>query len=59
VRYAWEPVKPGDPDVAPLSHRLMRAIADRARWRQALDQARRAAAGQVPDPSATSDARVA
>jgi hypothetical protein len=37
VRYAWEPVRPGDPDIAPLSNRLMHAIADRARWRQALD----------------------
>jgi hypothetical protein len=48
MRYAWEPVNPDDPDASPLSHRLMRAIADRARWRQALDQARRAAAGQPP-----------
>jgi hypothetical protein len=57
VRYAWEPVKPGDPDVAPLSHRLMRAIADRTRWRRALDEARRAAAGQPKeDVSATGEA---
>lgn len=53
----WEPVKPGDPDVAPLSHRLMRAMEDRARWRQALDEARRRAAGQArPDLSATDEA---
>jgi hypothetical protein len=50
VRYAWEPIKPGDPDVAPLSHRLMRAIADRVRWRQALDEARRAAGQPPPTP---------
>jgi hypothetical protein len=56
IRYAWEPVKPDDPDVAPLSHRLMRAIADRARWRQALDQARRVAAGQLDGLSATEEA---
>jgi hypothetical protein len=47
--YAWEPVHSGDPDVDPLAHRLMRAINDRARWREALDAARRAAAGQPPD----------
>lgn len=53
ARYAWEPATSADPDVAPLAHRLMRAINDRARWRQALDAARRAAAGQPPDLSAT------
>jgi hypothetical protein len=59
-RYAWEPVKPNDADVAPLAHRLMRAIADRARWRQAFDEARRRAATQLPpDLSANADGRAA
>jgi replication initiator protein RepSA len=56
TRYAWEPVKPDDPDVSPLSHRLMRAIADRARWRTAFDAARRAAGGHPPGLSATDEA---
>jgi hypothetical protein len=61
TRYVWEPVTSGDPGVDPLAHRLMRAINDRARWRQALDAAKRAAAGQPPpddppDLSATENA---
>jgi hypothetical protein len=59
ARYAWESVKPADPDVAPLSHRLMRAIADRARWRQALEAARRAASEGPPSLSATGGHRAA
>jgi replication initiator protein RepSA len=55
TRYAWEPVKPDDPDVSPLTHRLMRAIADRARWRQALDSARCAAASQPPPDRSTTE----
>jgi hypothetical protein len=54
--YAWQPVKPDDPDVAPLAHRLMRAIADRARWRHALDAAKRAARGDPVTLSATDQA---
>jgi hypothetical protein len=56
VRYAWEPVKAGDPDVAPLSHRLMRAVADRARWREALEAARRDARGDPQSSSAIGEA---
>jgi hypothetical protein len=49
-RLVWEQVKPDDPDVAPKSHRLMHAIADRERWRQLLDEAKRRADGNPPDP---------
>jgi len=46
-RYVWEPVKSSDPDVRPLPRRLLLAIAERQRWRQALDEAKRRAG--LPD----------
>ena len=46
-RYAWEPVKSNDPDVRPLPRRLLLAIAERQRWRRALDEAKRRAG--LPD----------
>jgi hypothetical protein len=46
-RYAWEPARPEDPDVLPLAHRLLRAVAERVRWRQALGEAKARAAGQA------------
>jgi hypothetical protein len=46
-RYAWTPVTTGDPDLRPLSRRLLLAVAERARWRQALDEAKRRAG--LPD----------
>ena len=46
-RYTWEPVRTNDPDVRPLSRRLLLAIAERQRWRQALDEAKRRAG--LPD----------
>jgi hypothetical protein len=52
-RYAWELVAPGDPDHMPNGQRLLHVVADRMRWLSALDQARRQAAGQPPDLSAT------
>jgi hypothetical protein len=48
-RYTWEPVKPSDADHLSTAHRLLRVVADRIRWRQALDEARRRAQGQPPD----------
>jgi hypothetical protein len=42
-RYAWEPVRSRDPDARSLDRRLLLAIAQRAVWRQALDEARRGA----------------
>ncbi len=47
-RYVWEPVAPGDPDHMPNAQRLLHIVADRIAWTQALDQARRKAAGQPP-----------
>jgi hypothetical protein len=53
-RYAWEPVAPRDPDHMPGARRLLHVVADRIRWQQALQEARRRAEGQPPnDLSAT------
>jgi len=52
-RYAWEPVTTGDPDLRPLPRRLLLALAERSRWRAALDDARRRAGLDPPDCSAT------
>jgi hypothetical protein len=41
--YRWEPVQPGDDDYMPASRRLLRAVADRLHWEQALTEARRRA----------------
>ena len=51
-RYTWEPVAPGDPDHMEHSRRLLHAVADRARWRAALMEARRRAAEQLEPESA-------
>lgn len=48
-RYAWEPVAPGDHDHMPHARRLLHVVADRIRWRQALEEARRRAQGQPPE----------
>src|SRR6202167_879810 len=56
TRYAWEPVKPSDQDHMPTPQRLLHVVADRIRWRAALDEARRRAQGQPPDDlSATTE----
>ena len=44
ARYAWEPVAPADPDYMDHARRLLHAVADRARWQAALNEARRRAA---------------
>jgi hypothetical protein len=57
AQYSWEPVAPGDQDHMPTGRRLLHVVADRIRWQQALDQARRLAQGQPPDElSATGEA---
>ena len=38
-RYAWEKVKPTDPDVSPLGHRLLRTISEKIQNRNARAQA--------------------
>ncbi|WP_283139823.1 replication initiator [Rhizohabitans arisaemae] len=35
-RYLWRPIDPGSPKASPLAARLLRAIADRQRWRAQL-----------------------
>lgn len=56
ARYAWEPITTGDPDLRPLPRRLLLALAERARWRAALDEAKRRAGLDSPDCSATATA---
>jgi hypothetical protein len=57
ARYAWEPVTPADKDHMSGPQRLLRVVADRIRWQQALDEARRRAQGLPPDDfSATGEA---
>jgi len=52
-RYVWQPIGSDDPAIQPLTRRLLHAVAERARWRQALNQA----TGQpMPDFSATNPA---
>jgi Replication initiator protein, pSAM2 len=54
ARYAWEPVAPADPDYLDHARRLLHAVADRARWQAALNEARRRAfPPESPDHSAT------
>jgi hypothetical protein len=43
ARYSWELVEPGDPDHMDRARRLLHAVADRARWQAALNEARRRA----------------
>jgi hypothetical protein len=57
ARFMWEPVTPGDPDHMPPAQRLLHVVADRFAWKQALDEARRRAAGEpASDLSATRSA---
>ncbi|MDH2426939.1 replication initiator [Sphaerisporangium sp. TRM90804] len=35
-RYIWRPVPNGDANVPPLAHRLLRSVAERQRWRAAM-----------------------
>ncbi|MFI5491862.1 replication initiator [Actinoplanes sp. NPDC051859] len=54
--YAWELAHPQDPDLAPLGHRLLRALSHRVQWRTALLAAQdRAAQLATADLSATDD----
>jgi hypothetical protein len=52
-RYAWELARPNDPDVPPLSFRLLRSISERAQWRRHLLAARDRAQQGTADVSAT------
>ncbi|WP_254858348.1 replication initiator [Protofrankia sp. BMG5.30] len=52
-RVVWQLLRPGDPATPRREHLLLRAVADRHRWRAQLDAAR-AARGQ-PDPVSATD----
>jgi hypothetical protein len=56
ARYAWEPVAPSDPDHMDHSRRLLHAVADRARWQGALNEARRRAREATGSASVTGEA---
>jgi hypothetical protein len=51
--YAWELVKPDDPDLPPLQHRLLRAVSEQLQRRHAIQTARTLTAQQEPQLSAT------
>jgi hypothetical protein len=57
-RYAWEPVTPADSDHMRPAQRLLRVVADRITWKQALDAARRRADGHPP-PDLSANGRAA
>jgi hypothetical protein len=52
-RYRWEQVTPNDTDYLPPPKRLVRVVAERMRWKHALDEARRRAQEAATDPPAT------
>ncbi|MFF3869562.1 replication initiator [Micromonospora sp. NPDC001898] len=54
VRHAWELARPDDADVPSLTHRLLRSIGERARWRSELLTAKDRAA-QPPESAPTTD----
>jgi hypothetical protein len=58
ARYTWAQVTPADPDYLSPEHRLLHVVADRARWKGALDEARRKAGPPTAELSAT-DGRAA
>jgi hypothetical protein len=43
TRYRWEQVQPGDEDYLPPAKRLLHSVADRLRWQNTLNEARRRA----------------
>jgi hypothetical protein len=55
-RCRWQRVTPSYDDYLPPAQRLLRVVAERMRWKQALDEARRRAREGLPDPSATGEA---
>jgi hypothetical protein len=59
-RYAFELALPGEPDVPPAEHRILRAISTRIQWRSALAKARQGPPGAVSAiQGAASDRRAA
>jgi hypothetical protein len=59
-RYVWRPVASNDPASTPRAVRLLRAIADRQRWRAAMQQLQARADGRsIQDSSASEIGRAA
>ena len=56
ARYRWAQVTPADPDYLPPERRLLHVVADRARWKAALTEARRRAGPPGGELSATGQA---
>jgi len=56
ARYTWAQVTPSDPDYLPPEQRLLHVVADRARWKAALTEARRRAGPPTGELSATGSA---
>jgi hypothetical protein len=54
--FAWEMANHNDPDLAPIGHRLLRALSQRVQWKAAIQAARDRAARLAPDVSATEPA---
>jgi hypothetical protein len=57
ARYTWHVVTPSDHDHLPYDRRLLRIVADRARWQAALTEAKRRA--QEPEASFPATGRAA
>jgi hypothetical protein len=53
ARYTWAQVTPAEPGYLPPGQRLLHVVADRARWKAALTEARRRAGPPTGEPSAT------
>jgi hypothetical protein len=58
-RLVWRKVEPGDPQVPPRDHLVMRAIAERITWKAEYDRALLAAAGPPGDGPETSATQLA
>src|SRR5262245_40602002 len=56
ARYRWAQVTPADPDYLPPERRLLHVVADRARWKAELDEARRRAGPPTGELPATAEA---
>jgi hypothetical protein len=56
ARYTWAQVTPADPDYLPPERRLLHIVADRARWKAALTEARQRAGPRAGELPATGEA---
>jgi hypothetical protein len=56
ARYSWSQVTPVDADYLPPEQRLLHVVADRARWKTALTEARQRAGPPTVELSARGEA---